>query len=109
MAGRIFFGMLPKHGSVSSVNGLNIWGRFSRCSYSTAQRVETKAVKAPLSEAECEVHNRKVPTYKQVKDDPELQRRLAEMYKAQKDDPDFQQLTIESMKWGVRSLGEESH
>jgi len=109
MAGRIFFGMLPKHSSLSSVSGFNSWGRFSRCSYSTAQRVETNTVKAPLNEVECKVHNSKVPTYKQIKDDPELQRKLAEMYKSQADDPDFRELTIESMKWGVRSLGEEKH
>lgn len=109
MAGRIIFGVLPKGGSLSSINRLNSWGGFSRCSYSTALRVETKAIKASLTEAECEAHNSKIPSYQQIKNDPELQRRLAEMYKSQTHESDFQELTIESIKWGVRSLGKEEH
>ena len=108
MAGKIFLEMLPKRCLFPGA-GINLWGRFSRYSYSTAQRVEvTSKVKPPFTDIECEAHNSKIPTYKQIKNNPELQDRLAEMYKQQAQDPDFHQLTIESMKLGVRSLGKET-
>jgi len=102
MAGRIILGMLPKR-SFLSVSGINFWGRFSRCSFSTAQKIENASkAKIPLTEAKN--HNSKMPTYEQVKDSSELQVRLAEMYKQQADDPDFQEITRYSMKMGLQHL-----
>lgn len=105
MAGKVLLEMLPKQSSLFSVRLINSWGCFSRRSYTTALKVETSMAKTSLSEADCEVHNRKIPTYEEIKNSLELQRKLAEMYKFQTQDPDLQKLTIESMKWGVRSLG----
>lgn len=109
MAGRVLLEMLPRQNSLFSFRLLNSWGCFSRRSYSTALRVETSTAKTSLAQAEYEVHNRKIPTYEEIKNSPELQRQLAEMYQSQTKDSEFQKLTIESMKWGVRSLGKEEH
>lgn len=92
---------------VSSI--LNRCGPFSHRSYnSTAQKVANLLFKKPaLSESECQMHNSKIPTYEQIKKSPELQQNLAKMYEDYATDPDFHEVTIESMKWGLKTLGRE--
>lgn len=40
MSGKIFLGLLSRESIVRSHYGLNLWGRFSYCSYSTAKKIE---------------------------------------------------------------------
>lgn len=108
MSGKIFLGILSGERSLFSISRLNTWGRFSRFSYSTAQRIESSRVgRPPFNESRSETNHRVVPTYKEIQSNPELQRRLAEMYASQKKDPEFHKLTQESMKWGTEILGKE--
>lgn len=101
MAGRIFSGLLTRRSYFSSVHGLNLWGRFSRCSYSTAKKLENiSKEKILLTEEDCRIHNQNIPTYEQVKKDPNLQQELAQMYKELADDPDFQEVTRHVMEMG---------
>ena len=55
---------------------MNFRGQFGRCSYHIAQKTaEVLQQKVSLTGLECEIHNNKIPTYKQVQNSPELQKR----------------------------------
>lgn len=102
MSVRIFLNMLPKQ-IFPSVPIINFWGRFSRCSFSTAQKVEnTSKMKIPTKKSE--TPSITVPTYEEIKNSTELQQKLAEMYKKQAEDPDFQEITRYSMERGLEHL-----
>lgn len=94
--------------AVSSVS--NRCGPFSYRSYSTAQKVANLMLKKPaMTESECAIHNSKIPSYDQIKKSPELQEKLAKMYEDYATDPDFQEVTIDSVQWGLKTLGKEKH
>lgn len=102
MVGRISLGMFS---SCPSSTRLNLWGRLHHYSYSTVLKIENiSQVKALNSEVECEIHNSRIPTVQEIKNNQELQNKLAEMYKYQNIDSDFQQLTIESLKFVIKKL-----
>jgi len=104
MIGRIILGVLPKQGFISSCRQ-TLWGHFSRCSFSTAQRtIQVKAFKHIMSKAECEKHNKSIPTYEQFINDPERQKKIAEMFEYYAKDPAHQQEEKEAAALGLELL-----
>lgn len=84
--------LISRRSCFLSFRDMNFRGQFGRCSYHIAQKTaEVLQQKVSLTGLECEIHNNKIPTYKQVQNSPELQEKLAKMYKAYAQDPDFHQ------------------
>lgn len=103
MAGRIFFGMLPRQSSISIPSGLNLWGRLGRCSYCTAQKtLRVQETRVEMSQVECTKHNKTVPTYEQFKKDPKLQEEFAKMFENYANDPVHQKEETEAASLGYR-------
>ena len=106
MAARVALGIIAKQGFPSEA--MNCVTRIGRQYYRTAQKVDKAShKKTSMTEQECLSHNRKIPTYEQVKNDPALQKRLAKMYEMYSRDPEFNEVTIDSMRWGIRTLARE--
>ncbi|HEX2579533.1 MAG TPA: hypothetical protein VHK67_03925 [Rhabdochlamydiaceae bacterium] len=89
---------------------LNRFGPFSYRSFSTARKVANLLLKKPaMTESECQIHNSKIPSYDQVKKSPDLQEKLAKMYEDYATDLEFQEMTMDSMKCGLKTFGKEKH
>jgi hypothetical protein len=106
MTARLILGIIAKQGFLH--DGMTCVTRIGRQYYRTAQKVDRIShKKTSLPNQECLSHNNRIPTYEKVKSDPALQRRLEQMYKKFARDPDFNEVTIDSMRWGVKSLAKE--
>lgn len=107
MAGKIFFGMLPKQGSFSLFSGLSLWGRLNHFSYCTAKKTgQLKESSAAMSVAECKKHNQSIPTYDQFKKDPERQKEFAKVFEDYAKDPVYQKEEAEAASLGYRLFKE---
>ncbi|HEX4839859.1 MAG TPA: hypothetical protein VFU89_05410 [Rhabdochlamydiaceae bacterium] len=108
MAGKVVLGLTTR--PISKIWCSKLYGDFSHRSFSTAQKTTSLLLKKPaMTESECQIHNSKIPSYDQIKKSPQLQQKLAKMHEGYATDPDFQEMTMDSMKWALRSLGKEKH
>jgi len=102
MSGRITTGLFFIQNYFRPFRRPNSWGRFSRASFSTAE----KTVRAS-KHLGVDICHKEFPACEQIERSPELQKKLAEMYKHQVTDPSFLELTAESRLFGKRHFEEE--